>query len=616
MNGYIGKLLWVDLTESKIEIKDLDEKLAKKYLGGNGLACRMLYDMVDKDTDPLGEENVLIVMTGPLTGTFGPCVGKYAICAKSPLTDIWGESNSGGKFGPELKYAGFDGIVFTGKAPKPVYLFVKDGKAELRDAKKVWGKEVTKTQEKILKELKDEKIKIAAIGPAGENLVKYACVINDFGRAAGRTGMGAVMGSKNLKAIAVRGRGGIAVANSNKLLKDGTKALDSVKSSFVTQMFGSLGTSGYWDYAATLGDLSFKYFTEGSWDDASKISGSALAETVLVNHASCFACPISCGRVVNVKEGDYKTKGVVKGTEYETLGSFGAALLVNDVEAIQKANEICDEIGVDTISAGVTIAYAYYLYDKGVLKKEDVGFELKWGDIDPALKLLELIAKREGFGDILAEGSYRMAEKFKQPFDEVAAVNKMEVPFHDPRAFFGMALVYATSWRGACHMTADNYQTDLGQPQIELGIIPGDRQTLEGKAASVASLQDYRSLYGAAIMCNFSFPPAEEMANLFSDVIGNKYKIDDLKVLGERLVNLKRVFNIKMGLTSENDKLPAILLEPLDGGTEGKVPDMDILLKEYYDHRNWDPETGKPNKEKLEELGLDEFIDDVWGSDK
>ncbi|TFF88597.1 MAG: aldehyde ferredoxin oxidoreductase [Promethearchaeota archaeon] len=611
MNGYMGKLLKVNLTESKISIQPLDIELAKKYIGGSGLACRMLYDKIDKDTDPLGPENILMVMTGPLTGTFGPCTGKYAICAKSPLTDIWGESNSGGKFGPELKYAGFDGIIFDGISEKPVYLYINDGKAELKDAKKLWGKNITKTNEKIKKELKVEKVKIAAIGPAGENLVKYACVINDFGRAAGRTGMGAVMGSKKLKAIAVRGHGGVNVAKSNKLLEDGTKALKSVESSFVTQMFSSLGTSGYWDYAATLGDLSFKYFTQGSWDAAPKISGSALAETVLVNHGACFACPISCGRVVQVKEGKYKTNGIIKGTEYETLGSFGAALLVDDVEAIQKANEICDEIGVDTISAGVTIAYAYYLYDKGVLTKEDVGYELKWGDIDPAIELLESIAKREGFGDILAEGSYRMAQKLKQPLDEVAAVNKMEVPFHDPRAFFGMALTYATSWRGACHMTADNYQTDLGQPQIELGIVPSDRQSLEGKAATVANLQNYRSLYGAAIMCNFSFPPAEELAALFKDVIGDKYTIDDLKILGERLVNMKRIFNLKMGLTNENDRLPKILLKPLEGGTEGKVPDMDKLLKDYYEYRNWDPDTGKPNKEKLVELGLDVFIGDL-----
>ncbi|MHA1252772.1 MAG: aldehyde ferredoxin oxidoreductase family protein [Candidatus Helarchaeota archaeon] len=362
MNGYIGKLLYIDLTEAKISVKPLNMELANKYLGGSGLACRMLYDMVSKDTDPLGPENVLIIMTGPFTGTLGPCVGKYSICAKSPLTDIWGESNSGGKFGPELKYAGFDGIIITGKSEKPVYLWINDGNVELKDAKKLWGKKITAVQKAIKKELKDENIKIAAIGPAGENMVRYAAVINDFGRAAGRTGMGAVFGSKNLKAIAVRGRGKITVANSKKLMKSGINALETVKASFRSQMFSALGTSGYWDYAATLGDLSFKYFTQGAWENSPKISGATLSETYLIKNAACFACPISCGRVVQVKEGKYKTDGIIKGTEYETLGAFGAGLLVDDLGAIQKANELCDEFGLDTISCGVTIAYAYYLF--------------------------------------------------------------------------------------------------------------------------------------------------------------------------------------------------------------------------------------------------------------
>ncbi|MHA1271572.1 MAG: aldehyde ferredoxin oxidoreductase family protein [Candidatus Helarchaeota archaeon] len=612
MNGYIGKLLYVDLTNSEISIKPINEEWTKKYLGGSGLACRMLYDMVDKDTDPLGPDNVLIIMTGPLTGTLGPSVGKYSICAKSPLTDIWGESNSGGYFGPELKYAGFDGIIITGKSEKPVYLWVNDGKAEIRDAKKLWGKKVTRVQEMIKKELNNDKVKVATIGPAGENLVKFACVINGFGRAAGRTGMGAVFGSKNLKAIAVRGHGHIDIAKSTKLAKSGNAALKSVISGFTRQMFSALGTAGYWDYATTLGDLSFKYFTQGTWEDASKISGPAMSETVLIKNAACFSCPICCGRVVQVKEGKYKTNGIIKGTEYETIGAFGGGLLVDNLDAIQKANELCDELGLDTISCGVTIAYAYYLYEKGILKKEDVGFELNWGDIDPALQLIEMISKREGFGDLLAEGSYRLALKLNAPLEDVAVVNKMEIPFHDPRAFFGMALNYATSPRGACHMTGDIYEVDLGRADADVGIVSGDRQSIDGKAKIVVNLQNYRAVYAAAIMCNFSFPPAKEFAALLNDVTGMKIKINDLKLLGERLINLKRIFNLKMGLTAKNDQLPNIMLRPLDGGTEGKVPDIKQLLKEYYECRDWDPKSGKPNKNKLEALELSEFIKDVW----
>ncbi|MFX1298925.1 MAG: aldehyde ferredoxin oxidoreductase family protein, partial [Promethearchaeota archaeon] len=458
MNGYLGKILRVDLSNEKMEDYPLDPKLLEQFIGGSGLACRMLYDLVDRDTDPLSPSNPLILMTGPLSGTTVPTAGRISICAKSPLTKIWGESSCGGTFAAELRFAGYDGILVEGQAANLVYLVIKNGSAELKDAAFLKGKETFETQALIRKELHDEDLKVMCIGPAGERLVKYASIHHPDVRSAvaGRTGMGAIMGSKRLKAIAVHGtKKDIPLAVVQNLKEQSTEISKATMENFGSQMFQVLGTAGYVDFANATGDLPTKYYRQPDFPDAYHISGSTMKEKILVKNSGCYRCPIRCGREIEIKEGKYKIS-VNPGPEYETIASLGSNLLIGNLEAIAYLGLLCDRLGMDTISTGVTIGFAIYLYDKGILTKEETGgIELSWGDPDLIEKLLKMIATRQGFGDILAEGTRRLAEKFEVSQEEVAAVNGLEIPFHDPRAYFGMTTCYATSPRGACHMQGD-----------------------------------------------------------------------------------------------------------------------------------------------------------------
>ena len=610
--GYMGKILKVNLSASKISEEPLNMSFARMFLGGSGLACRILYDMIDKDTDPLGPDNPLIFMTGPLTGTLAPSCGRYVVCAKSPLTGIWGEANSGGKFGPMLKFSGYDGIVIIGRSEKPVYLSIINGSAELRPAEHLIGKTTFETQEIIAEEVGEKRVSVACIGPAGENLVKYAAIMNDGGRAAGRTGMGAVMGSKNLKAIAVFGSKKVPLANGDKFRETVKEAIAIVKEAFNTEMFKQLGTGAYVDMAQEMGDMPNKYFTLGVFENASKISGSTMTETILVRNRACYECPIGCGRVVKIDEGKYKLPET-DGPEYETLCAFGSLILNDNLEGLAYANYLCNIYGIDTISCGSTIAFATYLFELGKISREETGgIELRWGDIDTVIQLIEMIAYRKRFGDVLAEGVRRVSEKYNAK-NYAAEVKGLEMPFHDPRAFFGMALCYATSPRGACHLNGDVYMVDLGQEVPELGIVSGDRFEEENKVEVTVKSQNWRTVYNSMIMCQFCNPPAEIIAKLLTYSTGQEYTVKDLDLLGERIFNLKRILNNKLGITRKDDYLPKIVLTPLkEGGTGGRVPNIDKMLQKYYEIRNWDEETGKPKKEKLEQLGLQEFIDELW----
>jgi len=605
--GYMGKILKVNLSTGKISEEPLNMNFAKMFLGGSGLACRILYNMINKDTDPLGPENPLIFMTGPLTGTTAPSCGRYVVCAKSPLTGIWGESNSGGKFGPMLKFSGFDGIIIVGRSEKPVYLSIVDGSAELRSAEHLVGKNTFETQRILAEELGEKRVSVACIGPAGENLVKYAAIMNDGGRAAGRTGMGAVMGSKNLKAVAVFGSQKVPLADEDKFIEVAKEAHTIVKEAFNSEMFRQLGTGGYVDLAQEMGDMPNKYFTLGVFENASKISGSTMAETILVRNRACYGCPIGCGRVVKIDEGKYKLLET-DGPEYETLCAFGSLILNDNLEGLAYANYLCNIYGIDTISCGSTIAFATYLYEQGKISKDETGgIELKWGDIDIVIQLIEMIAFRRGFGDILAEGVKRIGEKYGAR-DYAAEVKGLEIPFHDPRAFFGMAICYATSPRGACHLNGDVYLVDLGQEVPELGIVSGDRFEEEKKVEVVIKSQNWRTVYNSMIMCQFCNPPAEIIAKLLTYSIGQEYAIEDLGLLGERIFNLKRILNNKLGVSRKDDYLPKIVLTPLkEGGTEGRVPNIGKMLQKYYEIRKWDYESGKPTEEKLKQLGLDKL---------
>ncbi|MHA1130225.1 MAG: aldehyde ferredoxin oxidoreductase family protein [Candidatus Helarchaeota archaeon] len=619
MAGYNAKLLRVDLTNKTITDYPLDKKLLEDFIGGAGLACRILYPMVEKNTDPLSPKNPLLIMAGPLSGTNVPSAGRTSICAKSPLTRIWGESSFGGSFAAELRYAGYDGIMLEGKAQSLSYLLIQDNLVEIKDASHLKGQETFTTQDSIRQELNNDKLKIICIGPAGENLVKYASIVHPDVRTAvaGRTGMGALMGSKHLKAIAVEGtHKDIPVADIDKLKAQSTEIAKITMENFGSQMFQTLGTAGYVDMANATGDLSTKYYTQPEFPDAYNISGATMQEKILVKNTGCFRCPIRCGREIEIKEGKYEIP-LNPGPEYETLASLGSNLLIGDLEAISYLGLLCDRLGMDTISSGVTMAFSLFLYEKGILSKHETGgLELKWGDPELIEKLLNMIATRQGFGDLLAEGTQRFAEKFEISQDEVAAVNGLELPFHDVRAYFGMAIAYATSPRGACHNQADMFLATIGNigPGVyPLGVEPTDRFQSEGKAKSVAILQDYRAIYNSLIMCIFVNPPPDQIINALNYATGLTYDLAALKRTGERIINMKRLFNIKMGLTAKDDRLPRHVLEPLEGPLERNVPDLQLQLKEYYEFRAWDPATGKPSKKKLQELGLTEFIPDIWG---
>ncbi len=604
MHGYLGKILRVDLGTEEIWDEPLNEEFARAFVGGSGLAARYLYDMVDGNTDPLGPESPLILMTGPLVGTSMPSAGRLSVCALSPLTSIWGESNTGGFVGPELRFAGYDGVIVTGQAKRPVWLSITEGRAALHDGSDLWGLDTYETQEQVRQAMGEPKARVLCIGPAGERLVKMAAVINDHGRAAGRTGMGAVMGSKNLKAIGLRGTAQVPLADPEglkALTREVIAGLDEDMAAMAIQM---AGTAGYVDMALMYGDLPIRYFQKGEWEGASNLSGVVMVEQFQNRNTACYRCPIACGRETRAPSYGLEK---VDGPEYETLGALGALTMVGDLEAVIYAGHLCNLYGLDTISTGVTLALACELFERGILtEKETGGIPIRYGDAAVLHCLIELTGRREGFGDLLAEGNAALADHFGVP-ELAATVNRLEVPMHDPRAFVGLAVTYALSPRGACHMEGDMYGVDTGQgPAIELGILPGDRfDTSEEKGRIAARQQAWRNLYNAMILCQFQNPGVERVLAALNCVTGWGLEAEDLMRLGKRIVSLKRLLNLRRGLTPADDRLPDLLLQPLaEGGTEGTIPDMDRLLAGAYAEYGWDPKTGAPTAETRTALGI------------
>ncbi len=599
------KYLHIDLTTGLIEKNSIDPALARDFIGGSGLTARLLYDRIDQNTDPLGPENPLLFMTGPLVGTSMPSAGRCTISALSPLTGYWGESNTGGFIGPELRFAGYDGMLITGRSEKPCWISVIDGEAKLHDANQLWGQDTYQTQETIRKTLSEPKARVACIGAAGEQLVKMAAVINDHGRAAGRTGMGAVMGSKNLKAIAFRGSGKVPLVNPEAFKKAVTDILESLKEDLSVQALRMAGTAGYVDMALMFGDMPTRYYQQGEWEEGSNLSGVLMAEKHLTRNTACYRCPIVCGRETQTVK--YRVDAV-DGPEYETIASFGSLLLVDDLEGVIYAGHLCNIYGLDTISTGSTIALACELFDKGILtKKHTGGLEIQFGDVEMTHQLIKLTAHREGFGDLLAEGSAALAAQFGVP-EMSATVRNLEIPMHDPRAFSGMAPIYALSPRGACHMQGDIYLVDTGQgPPTELGIHPGDRfDNSVDKGRTAARVQAWRSIYNALTVCQFMNPGASRLLAGLNAATGWDYSLEELMKAGKRIFTLKRMFNIKLGSTQADDRLPGFMLTSLkDGGSLGFVPELQPLLTGAYKEHGWDPETGMPTQETLEEFGLE-----------
>ncbi len=603
MNGYMGKLLRVDLSAGEVRDELLDADYARAFVGGSGLAARYAYDLVDAETDPLGPDNPLMFMTGPLVGTAMPSAGRCSVCALSPLTGIWGEANTGGFFGPELRFAGYDGVIITGAAPtkEPVWLAIVDGQATLHPATDLWGVDSYATQAQVRDLLEDPKARIACIGAAGENQALMAAVMNDHGRAAGRTGMGAVMGAKNLKAVAVRGRAKVPLADPEQFRALVKEILADAGEDMSAMALQLAGTAGYVDMGLMYGDVPIRYFQQGEWEAASNLSGVVMAEQFQNRNTACYRCPIACGR--ETRAPSYGVERV-DGPEYETLIALGSLLMIDDLEAVIYAGHLCNLHGLDTISAGVTIGLACELFERGILTTADTGgLEIRYGDVPMLHRLIEMMARREGFGDVLADGNAALAERFGVP-ELAATVNRLEVPMHDPRAFAGMAPVYALSPRGACHMQGDMYGVDTGQgPPFELGVTPGDRfESTEEKGRIAARQQAWRNLYNAMTLCQFQNPGVERVLGAMNSVTGWGLALEDLMTLGQRIVDLKRLLNMRRGLAPADDRLPDLLLQPLEGGTEGAVPDVETLVAGAYAEYGWDPETGRPTSDRLETL--------------
>ncbi|MCP4154826.1 MAG: aldehyde ferredoxin oxidoreductase family protein [bacterium] len=601
MSGtYTGKLLRVNLTTSEIKKEEIPENLMKDFIGGRGLGTKYFSDEVPADVDPLSIDNKLIFAAGPLTGTIAPTGARYMVVTKAPLTQTIASSNSGGDFGAQLKHAGYDVIIFEGKAKSPVYLSIIDDKVEINDASHLWGKDVYETTDLLVESSGDKHTKVACIGPAGEKLVKLAAIMNDKYRAAGRNGVGAVMGTKNLKAIITRGHNKLKAQNHDLFKKLVKAKIEAIKKDGITgEGLPALGTKVLDNIINENGLYPTRNFQEGVFASTNEVCGEALVEKgYLVKNKACYACPISCGRVVKLPNGE---EG--EGPEYETGWAYGADCDVDDLNAITQANNLCNRLGLDTISAGATLAAAMELYEKGFIKKEEFGKapELKFGSSEAIVYYTRLMAYREGFGDKLAEGSYRLADSYGHP-ELSMTVKKQEIPAYDPRGVQGHALQYATSNRGGCHVRGY-----LISPEI-LGVPEKlDPQALEGKAAWVKAFQDLTAVIDACGLCLFtSFVlGADDYRELLNAATGFDYTTDELMKTGDRIWTLEKQFNMKAGFTIKDDTLPPrFLKEPMpEGPQKGAVVKLDQLLPQYYELRGWDSK-GVPTQETLTALGL------------
>ncbi|NMD71673.1 aldehyde ferredoxin oxidoreductase family protein [Bacillus sp. DNRA2] len=600
MNGWMGKIIRVNLENETIKTEALNLQDAKLYLGGRGLGTKIYINEVDPNVNALSPENKLIFMTGPLTGTLATSAGRYEVVTKAPLTGTIGASNSGGYFGPELKYAGYDGIIFEGKAKKPIYLYIHDDQIELRDASHLWGKEVPATTDELLKETIED-AKVACIGPAGEKLVLFATIMNDKNRAAGRSGLGAVMGSKNLKAIAVKGTNSITVAKQKEFMDACMDSLNKIKANPVTGAgLPTYGTEVLVNILNESGGLPTRNWQESSFDKADDTSGETLTEKYLIRNRGCFDCAIGCGRVTKIERSQFTNFG--EGPEYEAGWSFGADCGVNNLEAICEANFLCNELGMDPITMGSTIACAMELYEKGYASTNDIGRDLLFGDANAIVELTRMTGYREGFGDKLALGSYRMADEFGHP-ELSMTVKKQEMPAYDGRALQGMGLEYATSNRGGCHVRGY-----LTSPEI-LGLpVKMDPLVTEGKPAMLKTFQDLTAVVDSVGMCLFvTFAIGlPEIAEMVRTATGINYTDEEILQSGERTWNLEKMINLKYGFTKRDDTLPPRLLtEPISKGpAKGKVTELDVMLPEYYALRGWD-EAGVPSEIKRNELSIE-----------
>jgi len=603
MYGWIGKILRVNLSDGTIQTENLNKQWAKDYLGARGLGTRYFVAEVDPKVDPLSSENKLIFASGPMTGGLGASTGRYEVVTKGPLTGAIAAANSGGMFGVMMKYAGYDMVIFEGVSEKPVYLFIDDDKVEIRDASHIWGKTSGETTDALLLET-DPMAKVACIGPTGEKLIRFASIMNEKDRAAGRSGVGAVMGSKKLKAVVVKGTGAVTPADPVKVR---SVALSIRKMMAENPVCGeglpTFGSNILMNIINASGALPTRNFQESYFPEADHISSETMNKQQLVRKRGCFGCTIACGRVTQVTHPKYA--GFGEGPEYETAWAFGAQCGVDNLDAVIKANFICNEQGFDTITMGSTIGCAMELYQKGYLTKEEAGMEINFGDPDVVIKLVEMTAKRQGFGDKLAEGSYRLAESYGHP-ELSMTVKKQEIPAYDPRAIQGIGLTYATANCGAAHVRGYLISPEiLGLPEKL------DQHEIEGKDVWCKIFQDLTAAVDSAGLCLFTTFAlgGQQIADQLAAMTGIDYTAESVLQCGERINNLERLFNMKAGFTKEDDTLPPRLLnDPVVAGpAKGRVSRLNEMLPKYYATRGWD-EDGVPLAEKLQELGLDKIL--------
>jgi len=613
-NGYMERVLKIDLAKRKIETIDFPEDVRKQYLGGAGLAAWYLYkETKPEEIDPVGPENVFVLLTGPVAGTPVFSSSRYEVAAKAPLTGIWGEANSGGRFAQDLKSAGYDGLILHNESSGPVTILITEDKVEIKEAEDLWGRD-TYEVERLVKSKYGDRINIACIGPAAEKSVLLSAVMNDGidGRAAGRGGLGAVLGSKKVKAIVVgRGSKKTPIQDREGLRESIRRLAPRMKSG--PQILGQFGTSCGMNYVEEVGDLPIRNWAQGRWPEgATKISGQTMAATILTRRYHCGRCVIGCGRTVRVDSGPYKVPESA-GPEYETLGMLGANCLIDDLKAIAKANELCNRYGLDTISTGGVIAFCMEAFERGIISSKDTdGIEMVWGNADAMIEMVKAIGENRGFGKILGQGVRKAAAIIGGGAEEFSVhVKGMELPAHDPRARFSTVLSYTTSNRGACHMNVFGYDFEsatvppegLGYDRIQ------DPYAVEGKARYAMAMQNLMALFDSLSACKFIMfggVGVPTLVDWINRITGWDFDGDSLLAVGARAFTVKRLYNNRLGISRKDDILPLRIsnLPRDDGGAKGVIPPQARLLSDYYGLRKW-TEFGVPTREALAELGIE-----------
>jgi aldehyde:ferredoxin oxidoreductase len=615
MSAFEGKMLEINLTNRTTRTSLVDKDVLRKFIGGSGLGAKLMLDRVDPKVDPLSPDNPLFILCGPTSGTTLPGGARFSVVTKSPLTNIFGESSCGGRFATDLRSAGWDGVIIEGASDKPVYLLIQDDKVEFKDAGDLWGKNVFEVTDVLQERHGDEKKGTSlTIGIAGENLVRFALIANEKRNFAARCGTGAVMGSKKLKAIFVKGSGKVAFADKDRFTSRRKTLTGKSKEHIAIQVLSAEGTNAALEISSMLGDLPAKNWALGDNSAiAAKIKGSILSgPDFLTGTKSCHGCMVGCKREVHITEGPYKgMEG--PGPEYEGVATIGSLLMIGDMAAVIKLNEICGDVGVDVISCGSTIAMAMDCWEHGLISAKDTdGIELTWGNDAAVIQMVQKIARREGFGNVLAEGSKRAAQKIGgNASDYAVQVKGMEVPMHDPRANYLLGLSYATGVRGACHTNDVSYSLGSGVldwPEFGLPAGTNVKQN-EGAGEPLKNCQSLGQILGAAPFCYMTVFAlnGEDVTELISAASGFDYTFEELKECAERIWHLKRGLDNLMGITAADDRLPRQILTPSkDGGAAGSAPDLEVMLKDFYPVRGLGPD-GRPTKETLTRLGLNDL---------